>query len=727
MSFGFSVSDFLQVIQLVNKVRKDFAGAPRELKQISDELRNLENTIRDIDVILDSGDLLPPQQERLRDITRTCRLTLEYAQELVNNFSTLTSRGGGVGKRAARVWNRLQWDSNEVRDLRDRIASSVTAFIAFDGVVTRDVVIKIKDGQKQQEERQKQQEEKQKQQEERREQQEILNWLTPIDYSTQQSDFISRRQQGTGQWLLSSPEYQHWVATKKETLFCPGIPGAGKTIMASIIVDDLLNRYSTDNSVGIGYIFFNFGRHDEQSIHHLMASLVKQLAQTRPLSRIQNPYQGLKEKNIQPSSDQVRHTLHSLISEYSRAFIVIDALDECQVQNDCRNKFISEILDLSSKSELNLLVTSRSIPEITIRFDGVTIKEISASNDDIIRYLDGNMSCLPDFVSRNSALRNEIKDSIIQCVNGMFLLAQLRLDSLRGKRSPKAIRMALSGSAKGNGPDAYDIAYGDAMARIEGQLPDRVDLARETLSWIIFAQRPLNTTELTTALGVELGTTEFDQDNLPDLDDIVSSCCGLVTLDEQSDIIRLVHYTTQEYFERNKSLLFPRAERYIAQKCVTYLSFDAIEPWTPNNSKSKGFMAQGADYKEYLATRRIAYPLYTYACLNWGSHAYLSEDYEFCWTFLTTLPKVRASAQQLYNYHGPREEIGVTNGLHLAAKFGLRSLIKKLAGIYNIDLVDGDGVAPIKHAICRGHGPVVEVLLEIGVTTSLNNELFLAV
>jgi hypothetical protein len=27
----------------------------------------------------------------------------------------------------------------------------------------------------------------------------IINWLTPIDYALQQSDFISRRQEGTGQ------------------------------------------------------------------------------------------------------------------------------------------------------------------------------------------------------------------------------------------------------------------------------------------------------------------------------------------------------------------------------------------------------------------------------------------------------------------------------------------------------------------------------------------------
>jgi hypothetical protein len=40
-----------------------------------------------------------------------------------------------------------------------------------------------------------------------REHQAILDWLTPIDYSAQQSDIISRRQEGTGEWLLYSREF----------------------------------------------------------------------------------------------------------------------------------------------------------------------------------------------------------------------------------------------------------------------------------------------------------------------------------------------------------------------------------------------------------------------------------------------------------------------------------------------------------------------------------------
>jgi hypothetical protein len=49
---------------------------------------------------------------------------------------------------------------------------------------------------------------RQENQEQQYERQTILQWLTPVDYAAQQSDFIGRRQEGTGQWLLDSAQFQ---------------------------------------------------------------------------------------------------------------------------------------------------------------------------------------------------------------------------------------------------------------------------------------------------------------------------------------------------------------------------------------------------------------------------------------------------------------------------------------------------------------------------------------
>ncbi len=83
--------------------------------------------------------------------------------------------------------------------------------------------------------------------------------------------------------------------------------------------------------------------------------------------------------------------------------------------------------------------------------------------------------------------------------------------------------------------------------RIEGQVQDSQKPAKDFLSWISGAKRTLTTSELRHALAVEIGELELDEENLPEIEDMVSVCAGLVTVDEESDIIRLVHYTAQEY------------------------------------------------------------------------------------------------------------------------------------------------------------------------------------
>jgi len=123
----------------------------------------------------------------------------------------------------------------------------------------------------------------------------------------------------------------------------------------------------------------------------------------------------------------------------------------------------------------------------------------------------------------------------------------------------------------------YDHAYKEAMERIGGQIPDSQELAKQVLSWITCATRPLTALELRHALAVEINGSKLDGENLPEIEDMVSVCAGLVTVDEESSIIRLVHYTTQEYFERTWKDWFPNAQTDIAITCITYLSFDAFE------------------------------------------------------------------------------------------------------------------------------------------------------
>jgi hypothetical protein len=251
----------------------------------------------------------------------------------------------------------------------------------------------------------------------------VLDWLTPVDYATQQSDFISRRQEGTGQWLLDSDQFRNWVDQSNQTLFCPGIPGAGKTMMTSTVVEHLQTRFRNDSSVGIAYIYCNFRRQHEQKPTDLIMSLLKQLIQRRPsvLKGINALYKRHNDERTRPSYDEISNALQSVLTNYKRIFIIIDALDECQASDGSRRKFLSEVSNHQAKMGVSLFATSRSILDITNMFQGVTSLEIRASYEDVQIYLSGHMSRLPSCVSGKPLLQEKIKAEIIKAVDGMYV------------------------------------------------------------------------------------------------------------------------------------------------------------------------------------------------------------------------------------------------------------------------------------------------------------------
>ncbi|KAG9230726.1 ankyrin repeat protein, partial [Amylocarpus encephaloides] len=542
----------------------------------------------------------------------------------------------------------------------------------------------------------------------------ILDWLTPIDFTAQQHDNISQRQAGTGQWLLDSDEFQSWIQTDKQTLFCPGIPGAGKTILTSILVEELTSQFYDNKNVGIAYLYCNFRRQDEQKKVDLLASLLKQFTRHQPIlpEVVKDLYNQHSAQRTKPSFDEISRSLQSTIAMYSRVFIVIDALDECNVADGSRSAFLSELFSLQTKCTVNIFATSRFGTEFSAIFQNSLSLEIRASEHDVRRFLDGHILALPGFVRRSLDLQEEVKREIVKAVDGMFLLAKLHLDSLAGKKSLKAIRTALINLPSGS--HAYDSAYKDAMVRIEGQIADEEELAKQVLSWITCAKRPLTTTELQHALAIEKGESKLDHDNLPDIEDLVTVCAGLVTVDEQSNIIRLVHYTTQEYFRRSQGDWFPDAEANIAERCITYLSFETF---------TQGFCQTDEEYEERLQSNH----LFVYAAQNWGHHGRmaLTLDHELgvaVAKFLQKEANVSSSSQGLFavkrwpvhKKYSQETRKNIT-GVHLAAYFGIKSVVKLLLdNPIEADSQESDGRTPLSWAAENGHDAVLKLFLETG-------------
>lgn len=248
-----------------------------------------------------------------------------------------------------------------------------------------------------------------------------MDWITPVDYTPQQNDFIKRRQPGTDQWLLDSEEFRAWAEGKGQGLFCPGIPGAGKTILAAIVVDHLCAKFQGKKDTCVAFIFCNFRRHPEQRFEDLLASLLKQMIQQQPCvpDDIKQLYGRHKKRRTRFSAEELSQMLQATTKLFPRTFIVVDALDECQKANGCRKSFVDDLFNLRANYGVNLFTTSRFVPEILNTFNIHTSLEIRAHGDDLRRYLGGCMAQLPAFVHRDPSLQNEIKHGIVDAVDGM--------------------------------------------------------------------------------------------------------------------------------------------------------------------------------------------------------------------------------------------------------------------------------------------------------------------
>ena len=208
------------------------------------------------------------------------------------------------------------------------------------------------------------------------------------------------------------------------------------------------------------------------------------------------------------------------------------------------------------------------------------------------------------------------------------------------------------------------------MERIRGQVPDQAELAMQTLAILTWWRRTvLSAQNLQALLGVEIGEAIFDQDNCPDIEDIVSSCVGLVTLDEDGSVIRLVHYTTQEYLDRTHEQWFPEAHSMITDICSSFLALDCYAN-----------LALPSSNDEYLWLMCVA--------LKWSYHApQATSSHLQIMRFLMQPINVRRTGYYLHmdepyllKYHTWKHAVeeSSTNGLHFAADFGLEAEIVAL-------------------------------------------------
>lgn len=290
-----------------------------------------------------------------------------------------------------------------------------------------------------------------------------------------------------------------------------------------------------------------------------------------------------------------------------------------------------------------------------------------------------------------------------------FLHASLQIQELASIRTPKALIAALESR-----PDSLDDIYRRITRRIKELPQEGRDLANKALAWLAFAKRPLKGAELQHALGVEERSSKVDAENVPEIGEIVALCEGFVTYRETDGILRLVHASVSDYLRNTLHDWGPDPRATVATGCVTYLAFDTFR---------EGFCESDEDFESRLRD----FPLYHYAAQHWGNHLrdISSLAGNEILSFLMDQAKVGSASQamqvsedkSLQQDYSQRMTRQVT-GLHLAAFFGLKSVIKMLlAEGQKPASKDSEGRTPLWRATEGNHEETMKMLCPVDRTT----------
>ena len=246
---------------------------------------------------------------------------------------------------------------------------------------------------------------------------EIEHWLSSYDFRSRQLEVFRGAQAGTRQWLFDSSQFQRWVTGNPMTLWCPGIPGAGKTVTSSIVVNHLQTKFK-DSKVAVACLFCNYKDRQEQTAEGFMANLLKQLIQDRAdISKATKDLYAKGTKDF-PTFEALAGVFAVEMNHFSNVFVVLDALDETMENNDIRTRLVSKLNSLP----IRLLVTSRHDVGIERILKHAQRLEIEATAEDVRTYVEARIPSEPllaRHIDADQSLRSEIVDTVVDMSQGM--------------------------------------------------------------------------------------------------------------------------------------------------------------------------------------------------------------------------------------------------------------------------------------------------------------------
>ncbi|KAG9762871.1 Pfs, NACHT and ankyrin domain protein, partial [Aureobasidium melanogenum] len=451
----------------------------------------------------------------------------------------------------------------------------------------------------------------------------VKDWLRPPDASINLVNASKLRHSNTGRWFLESGRYKWLKSTYGARLWLRGMPGCGKTVLSSTIIEDL--KLDRTAGTAIVYFFFSFSDESKQKLDYMLRSLIFQLAEWHRSSKehLMQLFKGSRNGCEQPRTTALIKVLSQMLSELQDVTVVLDALDEAVEKPDLM-RWITSPCNANCK----FILTSRperDIEESLVSWLGshetITLED-EAVDADIKAYIYYRLET-ESRLSRWTTMHEEIVDVLVKKAAGMFRWVHCQIEELTKCLDKLAVRRVLQTLPKDLN-ETYDRILQDIPAA-------RVSNAIKLLQLLTFTNRPLWVEEAVDAIATEPELEPpFDIENriLPP-EAVVGYCSSLVKVTTvRPDIsptfmqLQLAHFSVQEYLLLNRlenpyHQFFEEkiANARISQICLAYL-------WKASEASRD-------------LTRPAVFPFTTFATHSWPKHARIageSDDITFKWT-----------------------------------------------------------------------------------------------
>ncbi|KAH7330241.1 hypothetical protein BKA65DRAFT_55430 [Rhexocercosporidium sp. MPI-PUGE-AT-0058] len=408
----------------------------------------------------------------------------------------------------------------------------------------------------------------------------------------------------SGDWIIRDSKYQKWAELDTYTskwLYLNGIPGVGKTILASRIIDHLkgLQTKSKDSgrSFPVIYFYFKHLHEKKRQMSHLVLSLLSQLGDqdSTVLDLFYKEVCLLGQQQLSPQ--RLCELASTALRAQRRCFIVVDGLDECgRDPPDSTTREAVEVLkwfeDLMIPGEeatsetdnvcIRLLISGQRDGSIEQRLESVPsiqLEMAAGHGEDIKSYASVEARKICQQFSSSLDVEQDLVQKVVTRAKGMFLFAKVVLDNLSDQISAFDFEAEMRAE---NFPEGLDKAYERVVKRIlkNRVKPERL-AAQHILGWVICAQRPLRWREIQSRFCIDPSTETANAQKKP-----IKSCkrlCGSLVevqtvepiggLKSEGEVeIEIVHPSAKEYLVHTGAICLATENAKMALFCTQYLT-----------------------------------------------------------------------------------------------------------------------------------------------------------